>query len=72
MEKNSAFKKLETQTGKFFIRIIRLSSTLPHTPECMAVRNQIAKGGTSIGVNYRVPKRAGSSKDFKNKINKIP
>jgi len=37
----------------------------------MVVRNQIAKAGTSIGIYCRVPKKAGSSKDFKNKIDKI-
>jgi len=61
-------KKLEKRTRKFAIRIIRLSSTLPNTPEGMVVRNQITKSGTSIGANYREANRARSRKDFLNKI----
>ncbi len=61
-------KKLEKRTRKFAIRIIRLSSTLPSTPEGMVVRNQITKAGTSIGANYREANRARSRKDFTNKI----
>jgi four helix bundle protein len=61
-------KELENRTRKFAIKIIRLSSTLPNTPECMVVRNQISKAGTSIGANYREANRARSRKDFINKI----
>jgi len=31
----------------------------------MVVRNQITKAGASIGINYRVPKKAGISRDYK-------
>ena len=61
-------KELEKRTRKFAIKIIRLSSVLPNTPEGMVVRNQITKAGTSIGANYREANRARSRKDFKNKI----
>ena len=66
---NKAFsKELEKRTRKFAIRIIRLSSALPNTPEGMVVRNQITKAGTSIGANCREANRARSRADFKNKI----
>ena len=50
------------------MQIIRLSTTLPNTPEGKDIRNQITKSGTSIGANYREANRARSKPDFKNKI----
>ena len=61
-------KELENRTREFAVRIIRLSRTLPNTPEGRAVRTQITKAGTSIGANYREANRARSKADFKNKI----
>ena len=68
MDNTEFAKKLEKRTRKFAISIIRLSLTLPNTPECRVVRNQITKAGTSIGANYREANRARSINDFKNKI----
>ena len=66
---NRAFsKELETRTRKFAVRIIKLSSKLPNTPEARAVRTQITKAGSSIGANYREANRARSKADFRNKI----
>jgi four helix bundle protein len=61
-------KELEERTKQFAIRIIRLLSTLPNTPEGRAIRNQITKAGTSVGANYREANRARSKADFRNKI----
>jgi four helix bundle protein len=61
-------KKLEQRTREFAIRIIRISRTLPNTPEAMVIRTQITKSGTSIGANYREANRARSKADFRNKI----
>jgi len=61
-------KNLEKRTREFAIRIIRLSRTLPNTPEGRVIRSQITKSGTSIGANYREANRARSRADFKNKI----
>jgi four helix bundle protein len=61
-------KELEERTKQFAIRIIRLSSTLPNTPEGRAIRNQMTKAGTSVGANYREANRARSKADFRNKI----
>jgi len=60
-------KKLEKRTRKFAVRIIRLSTTLPNTPEAKVIRTQITKAGTSVGANYREANRARSKADFKNK-----
>ena len=61
-------KELEERTRQFAIRIIRLSSTLPNTPEGRAIRTQMTKAGTSVGANYREANRARSKADFRNKI----
>ena len=61
-------KELEKQTKQFAIDIIRLSMTLPNTPEGRTIRNQLTKAGTSVGANYREANRSRSKKDFRNKI----
>ena len=61
-------KELERRTLKFAVKIIRLSATLPNTPEAKVVRNQLTKCGTSVGANYREANRSRSKADFKNKI----
>jgi four helix bundle protein len=68
MDNKEFSKELEKRTRKFAVRAIRLSTTLPNTPEGRVVRNQITKSGTSIGANYRESNRARSKPDFKNKI----
>ncbi len=44
-------KQLESRTKKFAISIIRLSTSLPGTPEGRVIKNQITKSGTSVGAN---------------------
>ena len=68
MDNKKFAQLLEKRTKKFAINIIRLSSTLPNTPESMVIRNQVTKSGTSIGANYREANRARSKADFKNRI----
>jgi four helix bundle protein len=66
---NKAFSQdLEKRTEKFAVKIIRLSTSSPNTPESKVIMNQITKSGTSIGANYREAKRARSRADFKNKV----
>ncbi|WP_397362176.1 four helix bundle protein [Olleya sp. R77988] len=59
---------LEKRTITFAIQILKLSSSLPNTPESLVLRNQLSKSGTSVGANYREANRSRSPKDFKNKI----
>jgi len=68
MDNKEFSKQLEDRTKKFAISIIRLSVTLPNTPEGKIIINQITKSGTSIGANYREANRARSKADFSNKI----
>jgi four helix bundle protein len=66
---NKEFSKLlEKRTRDFGVRILRLSASLPDTPEGREIRRQITKSGTSIGANYREANRARSKADFQNKI----
>ncbi len=68
MDRKKFAEELEQRTRRFAVKIIRLSITLPNTPEGKIVRNQITKAGTSIGANYREANRARSKADFRNKI----
>lgn len=68
MDNKEFSKQLEARTKKFAIEIIRLSSSLPNTPEGKVIKYQITKSGTSVGANYREANRARSKADFKNKI----
>jgi four helix bundle protein len=68
MENKEFSKQLESRTKKFAISIIKLSVSLPVTPEGKVIKNQITKSGTSIGANYREANRARSKADFRNKI----
>jgi four helix bundle protein len=69
MDRKQFAKELEKRTRKFAVRIIRLSTTLPNTPESIVIRNQITKSGTSVGANYREANRCSRNRaDFKNKI----
>jgi four helix bundle protein len=68
MERKQFVKDLEERTRKFAVQFIRLSITLPNTPESIVIRNQITKSGTSTGANYREANRSRSRADFKNKI----
>jgi len=68
MENKEFAKELKNRTRKFAIRIVRLSITLPNTPEGRVLRTQVTKSGTSIGANYREANRARSKADFRNKI----
>lgn len=68
MDNKEFSKQLEERTKKFAIDIIRLSASLPNTPEGKAIRNQITKSGSSIGANYREANRSRSKADFYNKI----
>jgi four helix bundle protein len=68
MDNKEFSRLLEKRTRDFAVRIVRLSTTLPDTPEGREIRRQITKSGTSVGANYREANRARSRADFKSKI----
>ena len=68
MDNKEFSKQLEGRTKNFAIGVIRLSISLPDSPEGRVIRNQVTKSGTSVGANYREANRSRSKADFKNKI----
>ena len=68
MDNKEFSRLLEKRTRDFAVRIVRLSTTFPVTPEGREIRRQITKSGTSVGANYREANRARSRADFKSKI----
>ena len=68
MKNKELGKQLEKRTQKFALSVIKLSSSLPGTPEGKVIRNQVTKSGSSIGANYREANRSRSKADFSNKI----
>jgi len=68
MTRKEFARDLEKRTRQFAVRVIRLSTLLPNTPEGRVIRTQITKAGTSVGANYREANRSRSKADFKNKI----
>ncbi len=68
MDNKEFSRLLEKRTRDFAVRIIRLSTALPDTPEGREIRPQITKSGTSVGANYREANRARSGADFTSKI----
>lgn len=68
MDNKDFGRTLEKRTKQFAIEIIRLSSSLPSSPEALVIRNQVTKSGTSIGANYREANRSRSKADFISRI----
>jgi len=68
LDRKKFAKDLEKRTRRFAVSIIRISMSLPDTPEGRIVRKQLTKAGTSVGANYREANRARSKADFRSKI----
>ncbi len=68
MDNKEFGRALEKRTKDFAVRIIRLSASLPNTPEGRVIRGQLTASATSIGANYREANRSRSKEDFKNRI----
>ncbi len=59
---------LRERTLKFSLRIFRLCSSIPLTPEGKIARNQLARSGTSPGAQYREAQRSRSRAEFVSKL----
>jgi four helix bundle protein len=68
MDNKEFSKQLEARTKRFAISLIKLSVSLPSSPEGKVIKNQLTKSGTSIGANYREANRGRSKADFINRI----
>ena len=56
------------RTRAFALRVYKLCSALPHTPESMHMRDQLFRCATSVAANYRASGRAKSERDYLNKL----
>lgn len=69
MDNGTAFRETMTQrTRAFALRVYKLCSALPHTPESMHMRDQLFRCATSVAANYRASGRAKSERDYLNKL----
>jgi four helix bundle protein len=62
-------KDLSDRLKRFALRIQKLASLLPRTPEGMMFRNQMVRSGPSAGAHYREARRSRSSREFVSKMN---
>ncbi|HEY7087152.1 MAG TPA: four helix bundle protein [Tepidisphaeraceae bacterium] len=60
---------LSVRLKKYALRVLKLASSLPQTPEGLLFRRQIARSGTSPGAHFREARRARSSAEFISKMN---
>ena len=58
---------LAKRTKSFALRIIRMFSALPKTPEAQVIGKQLLRSGTSVGANYREAYRGRSKAEFVSK-----
>ncbi len=59
---------LKKRTKEFALRIIRLYTALPKTPEAQVLGKQVLRSGTSVGAHYHEAQRAKSNADFISKM----
>ena len=56
------------RTRAFALRVFKLCSSLPNSPESWHMRDQLFRCATSVAANYRAALRAKSDKDYLNKL----
>ena len=56
------------RTRAFALRVFKLCSALPNTPESWHMRDQLFRCATSVAANYRAALRAKSDRDYLNKL----
>jgi four helix bundle protein len=59
---------LKNRTKQLALAVIRLSRTLPQTPEARIISRQLLRSATSVAANYRAVCRARSTPDFISKL----
>lgn len=61
-------ENLEKRSRQFVVKVVRLSASLPDTPEARVIRYQLTKSASSIGANYYEANRSRSNNDFIHKV----
>jgi len=56
------------RTKVFAVRVVKMFTALPKTPEAQVLGKQVLRSGTSVGANYREAQRARSKAEFIAKI----
>ncbi|MEW6543885.1 MAG: four helix bundle protein [Nitrospirota bacterium] len=64
----SSEKDIGPRTKAFALKVIRLYSSLPRSPEAQVLGKQLLRSGTSVGAHYRESRRARSTAEFISKI----
>ena len=59
---------LKQRTKRFALRIIKLFSSLPKSPEAQVIGKQVLRSGTSVGAQYREACRSRSNSEFISKM----
>ena len=63
---------LRDRTKTFGLRVVRMFSCLPKSPEAQVLGKQVLRSGTSVGANYREAFRARSKPEFASKCGDCP
>src|SRR5512142_1584665 len=61
-------KDIQERTFRFGVRVVKMSSCLPHTVAGFELARQIIRSGTSIGANIQEADAAESQDDFIHKL----
>lgn len=61
-------ERIDERTYKFALRVIKLVSSLPHTPTGDVIGRQVLRSGTSIGANVEEAYAAVSPREFTQKM----
>lgn len=59
---------LKSRTKSFALRIIKLFTSLPKSPEAQVIGKQVLRSGTSVGAQYREACRSRSNSEFISKM----
>jgi four helix bundle protein len=68
MKDEKGQRDLKRRTKEFALRIIRMYTALPKTPEAQVIGKQGLRSGSSVGAHYREANRARSDAEFVSKI----
>ena len=63
--------QFKARTKEYVVRIIKLVDALPSSRSANVLGNQLVRGGTSVGANYRAACRAKSRADFVSKMGNV-
>ena len=62
---------LRDRTKQLALRIIRMFTSLPKTPEAQVLGKQVLRSGTSVAANFREASRARSEAEFVSKLDVV-